>query len=549
MALFNRDRVLTLDIGASRIVLAEFIAHKSGTPELVNYGIEPLGMETESETDASAYIVSTIREIMRDHNIKPAPVLVAISGQTVFPRYVKLPPVTRDKVMSIIRYEAEQNVPFPIEEVVWDYELIDGGEGDELNVMLVAVKKEHVISITDCVVAAGLDPEIVDVAPMALYNGVRYNYPNLDGCTMVLDIGARCSNVIFVEEGRIFSRSIPVAGNTITQEVMKEFELPSKDAEKLKREHAFVALGGVYAGPDNDVADRISKIVRTVITRLHAEVNRSINFYRSQQDGRPPSLVFLTGGSSTIPHMDTFFREKLKIQVEYLNPFQNVTVSDLIPSDRISKDAYRMGEVTGLALRRALICPVEINLMPPHIVARKLFRKRQPFFVLSALCLILTMLCWWGYFYRMRGSIAVQKAGTEARTTELRASWSRMSNVKDAKLEATAKTDSLVNVIDLRTRWIEILGAIHENLLDGMWLTSLSPEVENGRLAYIKISGSGFSDQVKDGTFIAKFRDQLIAAPYFSDKTEITRLSQVRSSDYAIEFTLRLVLTDSTILQ
>lgn len=549
MAFLNRDRVLTLDIGASRIVLAEFASLKSGAPELVSYGIEPLGMEPESETDASAYIVSTIREIMRDHNIMPAPVLVTISGQTVFPRFVKLPPVTRDKVMSIISYEAEQNVPFPIDEVVWDYELIDGGEGDEFNVMLVAVKKEHVTSLTDCIVAAGLDPDIVDVAPMALYNVVRYNYPSLSGCTMVLDIGARCSNVIFVEEGRIFSRSIPVAGNTITQEVMKEFELPFKEAEDLKTEHAFVALGGVYAGPDNDVADRISKIVRTVITRLHAEVNRSINFYRSQQDGRPPSLVFLTGGSSTIPHMDTFFREKLKIQVDYLNPFQNVTVNEQIPSDRISSDAYRMGEVTGLALRRALMCPVEINLMPPHIVARKVFRKRQPFFVLSALCLILTMLCWWGYFYRMRGSLAIQKQSTEERTSDLQDLWTRLKEVKEAKAEATGRTDNLVDVIGLRTRWIEILDTIHANLLDGMWLTSLSPEIENGKLVCIKISGSGFADKVRDGSYIARFRDQLIATPCFSDKTEITRLSQVMSSDYAIEFTLRLALSDTAVPQ
>ena len=168
MAFFTKDRALTLDIGASRIVLAEFTSLRSGTPELVNYGIESLGMETETEADASAYIVSTIREIMREHNIKPAPVLLTISGQTVFPRYVKLPPVARDKIMSIISYEAEQNVPFPIEEVVWDYQLIDGDEGGELNVMLVAVKKEHVIGLTDCVVAAELDPEIVDVAPMAL---------------------------------------------------------------------------------------------------------------------------------------------------------------------------------------------------------------------------------------------------------------------------------------------------------------------------------------------------------------------------------------------
>lgn len=548
MALFDTDRVLALDIGASKVVLAEFAAHKSGAPELVNYGIETLGIEPDSDTDPSAYIVSTIREILRDRDIKPAPVMVAISGQTVFPRYIKLPPVARDKVMSIVSYEAEQNVPFPIEEVVWDYEVIEGDEGGELNVMLVAVKKEHVTAIADCVVAAGLDPEIIDVAPMALYNVVRYNYPDLSACTMVLDVGARCSNVIFVEQGRVFSRSIPVAGNTITQEVMKEFDLPFKDAEKLKREHAFVAFGGVYAGPDNDVADRVSKIVRTVIARLHAEVNRSVNFYRSQQDGSPPALVLLTGGSSTIPHMDTFFREKLKVQVDFLNPFANVTVNRDIPNERIEKDFCRMGEVTGLALRRSLICPIEINLMPPHIVARKVFRKRQPLFALSALCLILAMLCWWAYFHRMRGSLEVQKVNTERTMSALRAASSDLGNVLAVKAEGIRKTDRLARMIGLRTRWIEILDAIHANLLDGMWLTAVTPQIEEGRLESIAISGSAFVDKVRDGTHIAQFRDALIANPCFSDETEITRLSQVRSSDYGIEFTLRIALNDSYVM-
>ena len=124
------NRIIALDIGASKVVLAEFAVSKEGAPELVNYGIGQLGIQLDSETDPSAYVVSTIRDLMREHNIKPAPLLMTISGQMVFPRYVKLPPVTRDKLMQMINYEAEQNVPFPIEEVVWDYQLI-GDTGRE----------------------------------------------------------------------------------------------------------------------------------------------------------------------------------------------------------------------------------------------------------------------------------------------------------------------------------------------------------------------------------------------------------------------------------
>jgi type IV pilus assembly protein PilM len=543
MALFDKNRILTLDIGASKVVLAEYNV-KSGTPELVNYGIERLGVRPDEETDSSAYIVSAIRDIMRDCGMKPGPVLFTISGQAVFPRYVKLPPVKRDKIMQIVNYEAEQNVPFPIDEVVWDYQLIPGDDGEELNVMLVAVKTDRVTMLTDCVIAAGLDPEIVDVAPMAIYNTVRFSHPNLDGCTMVLDVGARSSNVIFVEENRIFSRSIPVAGNTITQAIMKEFEVSFSDAEDLKIEHAFVAFGGVYAGAENDIADRISKIVRTVVARLHAEVNRSINFYRSQHGGSAPKAVLLTGGSSTIPHMDTFFREKLKVQVDYLNPFENVTVHANINSDEISRDAFLMGEVTGLALRKALVCPVEINLMPSHIVEKKIFKKRQPFFAIAAVALILIMLCWWGYFYRMSASLAEQNASTKKTVEELSSLSRRLDKVKRVKDEESARVGSLVAFVSHRTKWLHILDSIHENMLEGMWLVSFAPEREGNSIKYIEIKGKGFTDEVKDGTYVERFRDKLISTPYFGKDTEIKRLPAVRPGDYVLEFTMRLALAD-----
>ena len=126
------DRILALDIGASKVVLAEFRVPKGSVPELVNYGISRIGVQPETDTDSSAFIVSAIREIMSDRQIKAAPLLMSVSGQAVFPRFVKLPPVTGDKLQQIIRYEAEQNVPFPISEVVWDYQLVRNDESGEM---------------------------------------------------------------------------------------------------------------------------------------------------------------------------------------------------------------------------------------------------------------------------------------------------------------------------------------------------------------------------------------------------------------------------------
>jgi type IV pilus assembly protein PilM len=543
VAMFERDRILALDLGASKIVLAEFQISKGGDLELVRYGINPTGAETKSESDKLAYIVTAIRDIMREQGIRPAPMLMTVSGQAVFPRFVKLPPVGKDKLKQIVQYEAEQNVPFPIDEVVWDYQLIGGDEG-EMNVMLVAVKIENIKRLTDCVQAAELEPEIVDVAPMALYNAVRFNYPDLDVCTMVLDMGARSSNLVFIEQNRIFSRSIPVAGNTITQELMKEFDIGFEEAEELKREHGFVAFGGVFAGPDNETAERASKIIRSVLTRLHAEVNRSINFYRSQQGGAAPALVLLTGGSSVIPHVDTFFRDKLKVDVDYLNPFSNVSVSEGIDADRVNRDLQCLGEVVGLALRHALTCPVEINLMPPDLVARKVFRRRQPFFAVSAAGIVLAMLCWWVYFHRMGIMFGdrVDAVGAESKAFKtLTLDLKRAAKQREA---STDRLDKIAGVIGVRTRWSEILSAIQSCTQEGMWVVALAPRGSGSTIKEVALTVQGFSDRLEDtdeGTATERFRDRLRATSQFGDKTEIASEMAV-GSGYLRKFTINLEL-------
>jgi type IV pilus assembly protein PilM len=542
-------RILALDIGASKLVLAEFSAAPGQVPELLKYGIGYFGADVENETDLSAYIVSTVRDIMREQGIKKAPLIMSVSGQAVFPRFVKLPPVASDKVYQIVQYEAEQNVPFPINEVVWDYQLIEDPASQETNVMLVAVKTETVTRLTDCVVAADLEPEIVDVAPMALYNLVRFNYPDLEGCTMVLDIGSRSSNLIFIEDQRIFSRSMPVAGNAITQELMKEFEVGFEEAEALKKEHGFVAFGGVYAGPDSEIADRVSKVVRNVITRLHAEVNRSINFYRSQQGGSPPSLVLLCGGSSIIPHTDTFFREKLQIQVEYLNPFLSIAVGEGINAEQAGMDVHMLGEVAGLAVRKALQCPVEINLMPPNLVAKKTLRRRQPFFAVSAVGLVLILFCWWAYFAQARSIFKKRETFISGRIDQLTSDQQRLKSAQKDETAARENFEYLADLVEQRTRWVRIVEDIHGCMQDGMWLTAVRPMSADGEnITDIEITGRGFSDKLKDNPsdtpLIEQFRNRLSSKSLFTDETKITYQPVQRAGAHTREFTILLNLKE-----
>ncbi len=569
MSFLKPNRVIAMDIGAAQLKLAEFTVGKAGM-ELTNLAVCPLGIEPGSEADPTMAIIDAIQTVLKEKAIRPGPVVLSVTGQSAFLRLVKLPPVKRNKIHQTILYEAQQNVPFPMEEVVWDYQLMGSSES-ELNVMLVVIKKDIVQNLTDCVEAVGLDIEIVDVAPMALYNAVRYNYGELKGCTLVVDIGARSTNLVFMEEGQFYSRNMPIVGtgNVITQQLMKEFNMSFKDAEELKFAHASVAFGGSYEDYSDKVLSKVSKTVRGVMTRLHIEVERSINFYCTQQGGATPNRMLLAGGTSVISRTDEFFKEKLKMDVEYLNPFRNIIVNESISEDVIGSCAHVMGEAVGVGLRYALPCPLEINLLPPNIMADKVFKRKEPYIVAAAISLILIVLCWWFFFHTMTQRIALRQNAVRAQVSQLEAIEAQLQPIEARQAELKAKAETLSDVTYLRTQWIDVINGIHDCMLDGMWLVSFVPmsktTTENGgqpadtgrrgqraaaalgqdgnvpKWTHIQVKGLIFSDKATDRS-IAQFRDRLRQSPLFAESTEILLAPLPNVDDYARQFTMEIGL-------
>ena len=557
--MFSSDRILALNVGASKVVLAEFIVKSGRPPELINYGMSELGVDPENDTGVGSHLVAAIREIMKTNGIRPAPLMLSLSGQMVFPRFVRLPAVGEDKLLQMVQYEVEQNVPFPMDEIVWNHQFIGDASSGEQSAMIVAAKIDSVREITDRVVEVGLEPEIVDVAPMALYNCLRYNYSNLDGCTVVLDIGARSTNLIFLEDEKIYNRCIPVAGNAITQELAKSFQISFAEAEALKRKQGFVALGGVFATED-ETAERVSKVVRNVVTRLHAEISRSVNFYRSQQGGNAPVRMFLTGGSSVLPHLDTFFREKLQADVVYLNPFTNIGLSNRINREKVGMDAFVLAESVGLALRRSLACPVEINLMPPEIVKRTSLQKRIPFFGLAAAGLLLCLGIWVMYEKQQVKLYTFQSEQVAAKLSECKAKLVHLKKAEQAKETVQNKADAIRNVMIARTAWLKRVDAIRRSLFDGMWLTEMTPVKDaNGVVTGVRIVGRGWSDTIKaveekakaagrNATALEELRDRLKTLSVFGKGPQDVKIVGVKDIEaYMIEFTIEAALASASV--
>lgn len=386
-------KLLTLNIGASSVTLAEYDAG-GRAPTLVNYGTARLAAALDSG-NASTILAPALHEIMRSKGIRPGKVALAVSGQMAFLRCASIPMAGgQDKFDTLVRYEIEQNIPFPIDEMVCSSHILGDTEAGDKSVMIVAAKVDQIENIAAAVKQAGFDPEIIDVAPVSLINLLQAT-PSYDGsCAVLLDIGAKTTSLSIVEGEKVYNRAIPVGGNTLTKEIAQLLGCTTDEAEEYKRQNAYVSMGGVTEDED-ETLDAVAKVCRSVMTRLHAEISRSINFYRSQQGGSAPSKLYLTGGTALMPQLAEFFQDTLQIEVGFLSPFEAVSVSSSLDASTLEYDSVYLATTTGLALRFAEKASISINLLPPSITEARKEAARIPFVALGALSLVAASALWY----------------------------------------------------------------------------------------------------------------------------------------------------------
>jgi type IV pilus assembly protein PilM len=386
--MLNVKSFLAVDFGAGSLKLANFELNEFGGLLLKSFVLKPLGAEGLVEATRKGVVLKALCEALAEKGAGARNVNVCAPGYQVFSKFVKLPPVDAGKVTQIIQYEAQQNVPFPLAEVVWDYQILGSTPTGELEVLLVAIKSEVVEGLSRVAEEAKLRLQLCDVSPAALCNAFRYNYDDLEGCTILLDIGAKTSDLLFFENGRVFSRSINLGANSITQDFANEARLKFEVAEQIKVSEGFVSLGGAYEEPENPNQAAISKIARQFMTKLHIQVNQTMQFYRGQMGGGSPQRLFLAGGASVMPYTAQFFAEKLNVPVEYFNPFRNVRIDPSVNLEELARVAHSFGEVVGLGLRNLAHCPVEMNLMPASTLRRRAFNEKKPYFIATVFSLV-----------------------------------------------------------------------------------------------------------------------------------------------------------------
>jgi len=320
--LFQRKKeILGIDIGSSSVKLVQLKPQKSGY-NLINLGILPLPPEAivDNALMDSSSIVETIKNLIKSLGIKEKEIACSVSGNSVIIRKILLPAMPPEELEDQIQWEAEQYIPFDINDVNIDFQLLSQDDHDvsKMNVLLVASKKDIINDYVTVFNEARLKRAIMDVDSFSVQNVFEMNYDtDPEDVYALINIGASIMNINIVKGGiSLFTRDVQMGGNLYTEEIQKQFALSRDDAERVK-------LTGDIQEPDhlNDVLDRINDT-------LAIEVRRSLDFYNSNAGDGKITKVFLSGGCSKTPKLSDAVGERLGMPVELLNPFQKINFSE-----------------------------------------------------------------------------------------------------------------------------------------------------------------------------------------------------------------------------
>ena len=482
MAIQN-SHILCVDIGSDSVKAAEFSQPRAGSILLEKYAFMENGLGDMSPDDPEfkVSVIETIRNLILANGFLSKDVYLSISGQNAFIRFVKVPAMTDDpeKIQRLLEFEAKQNIPFDENEIAYDSQIIfTDVENAQVEAMFAIIKSSDAETYMRCMESLKKKVNNVEIAATASYNACKFNGVGNEQCEMVLNIGGRSSTLIFIDGEKFFVRTFLTAGHAITQQISKEFNISYNEAEELKIRHGFVGLGGAYEEPESVVASTVSKIIRNVMTRLHGEIIRTVNVYRAG-GGRKPEKMYLTGGSSVMTYTPHFFSEKLRIPVEYLNPFQVVGISPSVDKEDLASVAHLFSEVVGLSMRNAVACPVEISLTPPERKAHDDMAKRMPYFYGSCLALLFCVSVIFWNFWKQEHNANLRKDEYKLKSETIREKTEKVQKSNAALNSKLSEFKEVAALIADRGRWYNILTAIQYNeskkcgLPEGVWFTSI----------------------------------------------------------------------------
>jgi type IV pilus assembly protein PilM len=388
-------------------------------------------------------IQNALASFAQRHPSKGGVASIGVAGQSSFARFIKLPPVEPKKIPEIVRFEAIQQIPFPLDDVEWSYQLFQSPESPDVEVGIFAMRKELINQHIGHFTSVDLNVQVVQMNPLAVYNAMQVDQ-RIDGTTMIIDLGAENTDLIIADESTIWLRSIPIGGNNFTEALVKAFKLNFPKAEDLKRNAS-----------TSKYARQIFQAMRPVFADLVAEVQRSIGFYASvHRDSRIKKILAL-GGTFKLPGLQKYLQQNLQLEVQRLDSIGAGSPTDPKVAASLNDNILSVVGAYGLALQAMGEGKITSSLLPQHIRREKIWKEKQKWFAAAAaLFLVGTGI---GYGRIALDNMSLQRNSAEKSSNEgiltqangLESEWTTISGAGGPERQRILNIHSLEDYRDL----------------------------------------------------------------------------------------------------
>ncbi len=475
--------VWALDIGQSALKALKLVPGE--TPEQVVAEafdfVEYPKILSQPDADPEELVREALGTFLDRNDLKGSRVAIAVPGQAGLVKFIKLPPVEKKRIPDIVKFEAKQQIPFALEEVVWSYQQI--GEQDEadeeefttVEVGLFAMKRDQINRAIQPFKNAGIEIDVVQMGPIALYNYVTFDQlkgSGLKGSIVLLDIGADNTDLIISDGTRIWQRNVPIGGNHFTRALTKELKLTFAKAEHLKR--------NATKAPDPKA---VFTAMRGIFNDFASEVNRSIGFYGSVNRSAKILKVVGLGNGFKLPGLQKFLQQNLNgLEVEKLEEFSKLAGEEVKNAPQFLENLPSFAVSYGLGLQGLGIGQLRTNLLPPEVEQVRLIRRKKPWALAASALLMLGFSALFLGDYRAYATVVNEpfKAAIEQTKSVVTQGSGYNAEYATAKSEFEAKLKegkSLVISDEQRAAWPKFLQLVSAHIYDPAAEYKLDPKI------------------------------------------------------------------------
>jgi len=384
--------VWAIDIGNSSLK-ALYLSTERGVVEVIGFDKirhgKILSGSDVTEAEREELIALTLRKFVNKYDLSMDEIAVSVPSQNSFARFVNLPPVEAKRIPEMVKFEAAQQIPFDINDIQWDWQQMTDDEASEIKIGIFAIKNEVVDSALEHFNREDVQASYVQMAPMALYNYLLHDRPDLvtsdSQATVVLNVGAEITDLVVCTKSAVWQRCINIGGNAFTRAISDTFRLNFEKAEKLKR-----------TAPVSKYARQIFQAMRPVFTDLASEVQRSLGFYNSSNPNTKIVKVVALGGGTRLRGLLKYLQQTLQLPVERPDSFKRVGMGPGVSPAKFHENVCDFGVVYGLALQGLGLARIESNLLPRNIARSMAWASKGRYFIAAACMLLAVMLLGFG---------------------------------------------------------------------------------------------------------------------------------------------------------